>query len=130
VLALVLAYGLVLPPDHRALRVIDGESWGGGGWCQISILTPMEDAEIGMTRVSDDAFCAALAARGGGVFVAALDLHAYESDFECFQGETYAGCLPPHVDYVATRVIATPARDRDDALRQFYARILANLFTP
>jgi hypothetical protein len=90
----------------------------------------MEVAEAGMMRVSDDAFCAAVAARGGGVFVAELDLSAQAKYFDCFQGESYAGCLPPHVEYVATHVIATPARDRDDAFRRFYVAVLVDLFTP
>lgn len=127
----VLAFGLVvLPPDHRVLRVIEGQTFGGGGWCQITILNPMEEPEAGMMRVSDDAWCAALAARGGGVFVAELDLHAFESDFDCVQGESYRGCMPPHVEYLATRVVAASARDRNDAFRRFYAQVLAHLFTP
>lgn len=129
-LIFVLALGLVVPPDHRVFRVIEGETFGTGGWCQISILSPAEVAEVGMMQVSDDAWCAALAARGGGVFVAELDLHAHIDYFDCVQGETYAGCMPPHVVYRATHVVATPARDRAEAFRRFYAKVLADLFTP
>lgn len=129
-LVFVLAFGLVVPPDHRVLRVIEGQTFPDHGPCQITILNPLDVAEAGMMQVSDEAFCATLAARGGGDFVAELDLRAEPVYFECYQGETYAGCAPPHVAYRAIRVVATPARDRGEAFRRFYAMALARLFTP